>query len=164
MVPSFHWDGKEYRIKKTIQENSCFQVAGKERMREQACMTEEPCCLTKLLSFKFPSKLGHPMYGFFHKVIVRTRHHLFERWDSVGIFLLFCHWREVLARWTVFNRAIKIGHPLLWWGKAHIHWMGIVAGVHPQWLPYHKKAFSLMPPFSWKNHEESLRKKKKSWR
>lgn len=40
MVPSFHWDEKE----QTVQENSCFQVVGKERMREQARVTEATCC------------------------------------------------------------------------------------------------------------------------
>lgn len=41
------------------------------------------------------------------------------QWDSVGVFLLSWHLREILARRKVFNRAIKIGLPLLWWGKAH---------------------------------------------
>lgn len=44
--------------------------------------------------------------------------------------------------------------------KRHMHPMGTVAGAHPPWIPWHKKAFSLSLLFGWLNPGESFRKKR----
>lgn len=119
--------------------------------------------LTELLSFRFPSKLRHSIYGFFHKGIVKTRHYLLPMrfcWNFSPLLPL----KRGPGQVEGVQQAIKICLPLLWYihGKGTFTWGLWLKCIHNCFLIirkpfpyYHLSAGWIM--------ENLWEKKKRKW-